>query len=233
MRRPLPPSLGLAASLVMGLASPALAEVELSFYGGAQSAPHSEVTIRGDSSVADRDFTAGWEGRSFEAPPHYGLRATYWAPNDWGVGVDFNHLKVYADDETLAESGLDHFEFTDGLNLLTVNGYRRFPEALDGALGGALGVVVGGATPYLGAGLGIAIPYVEVEEGEAETYEYQVTGPAAALIAGVAVPVTERLSVFGEYKATYSMNEAELSGGGTLETDIVTNALNLGVSFRF
>jgi lipid A oxidase len=217
--------LPLVALAGLGLASPALAEVELSFYGGAQSAPHSEVTIEGDSEIADREFTAGWEGRSFEMPPHYGVRATWWFESDWGVGVDFNHLKVYADDETLEESGLDHFEFTDGLNLLTVNGYRRFPEVLDGALGGA--------TPYLGAGLGIAVPYVEVEEGEAETYEYQVTGPAAALIAGVSVPVTERLSVFGEYKASYSTNEAELSGGGSLETDIVTNALNLGVSFRF
>jgi lipid A oxidase len=39
--------------------------------------------------------------------------------------------------------------------------------------------------------------------------------------------------VFGEYKGTYSSNEAELSGGGSLETDIVTNAFNVGVSFRF
>lgn len=231
MRRPLALSLGLITGLC--LASPALAELEFSLYGGVQSAPHSELSISGDTEIADRDFTAGWEGRSFEMPPHYGLRATWWWENDWGVGVDFNHLKVYADDETLEESGLDHLEFTDGLNLLTVNGYRRFPGALDGALDGALGGALGNATPYLGAGLGLAVPYVEVREGEAETFEYQVTGPAATLIAGLSVPVADRWSVFGEYKGTYSMNEADLSGGGTLETDIVTNALNLGVSFRF
>lgn len=225
--------LSLAVLAGLGLASPALAEVELSFYGGAQSAPHSDVTIEGDSEIADREFTAGWEGRSFEMPPHYGVRATWWFENDWGVGVDFNHLKVYADDETLEESGLDHFEFTDGLNLLTVNGYRRFPGVLEGTFDGALGEAVGGVTPYVGAGLGIAVPYVEVEEGDAETYEYQVTGPAAALILGVSAPVTERLSVFGEYKGTYSSNEAELSGGGSLETDVITNAFNVGVSFRF
>ena len=90
-------------------------------------------------------------------PPHYGLRATWWMESDWGVGVDFNHLKVYADDETLAETGLDHFEFTDGLNIVTANVLRRFPDALGGRLGRV--------TPYLGGGLGVSVPHVEVYEG--------------------------------------------------------------------
>ena len=29
------------------------------------------------------------------------------------------------------------------------------------------------------------------------------------------------------------MNDLDLEGGGTLETDIVTNAVNAGVSFNF
>ena len=36
-----------------------------------------------------------------------------------------------------------------------------------------------------------------------------------------------------EYKGTYSKNDVDLDGGGNLETNIVTNALNLGVSFNF
>ena len=41
------------------------------------------------------------------------------------------------------------------------------------------------------------------------------------------------MSLFGEYKFTYSQSEADFNGGGTLNTDIITNALNVGVSFSF
>jgi lipid A oxidase len=210
-----------SALLLSAAASPALAEMELSFYGGLQSAPHAGVTISGDSVVPDQDFTAGWEGRSFDTPPYYGIRATWWRSETFGWGIDLNHAKVYADAETMAETGFEHFEFSDGLNILTVNAYRRWDEAL------------GGLTPYVGGGVGLSIPHVELTEGGSETFGYQVTGPAVAWIAGITYPVNDRFSVFGEYKGTYSMNEATLEGGGTLETDIITNALNVGVSFNF
>lgn len=220
----LPPRLLALAALLGVLAGPARAEVELGLYGGWQTAPHSDVSIRGDSVLPSQDFTAGWEGRSFEAPPQYGLRATWWPERfggRLGFGLDGNHAKVYADDETLGESGLDRLEFTDGLNILTLNGMRRWPDAF------------GTVTPYVGAGVGVAIPYVEVDDEGTRTRGYQVTGPAVTLMAGASVPITDRLRVFGEYKGTYSRNEADLEGGGTLETNIVTNALNVGVSFRF
>ena len=211
-----------AAPLLLTLV-PALghAEVELSFYGGVQEAPHSNVTVDRPGSANDRDLTAGWDGNSFDAPPHYGLRATWWRGDNLGFGLDFNHTKVYADDDTLADEGLDTLEFTDGLNILTLNAYRRFPDA-------AYGV-----TPYVGGGLGVAVPRVEYDDGQGRTDEYQLTGPAVALMAGASYAVTDSVSVFGEYKGTYSQNEADLVGGGTLESDIVTNALNLGVSFNF
>lgn len=200
---------------------PAMAEVELSFYGGWQSAPHSVVSIGGDSVLADQEFTAGWEGRPFEAPPHYGVRATWWRSDTLGFGLDLNHTKVYADEGTLAESGLSHLEFSDGLNILTLNAYRRWNQAL------------GGFTPYVGGGIGLAIPHVEVVDDGTRTWGYQVTGPAVAWMAGVSYPISDDWSVFGEYKGTWSRNEADLDTGGTLETDIITNALNVGVSFNF
>lgn len=209
------------AALFALLPVAAAAEIELSFYGGLQGAPHSDVSITGDGVLPDSDFTAGWEGRSFTAPPHYGVRATWWRTETLGFGLDFNHAKVYADDETLAESGLDHFEFSDGINILTLNAYRRWNEAL------------GGLTPYVGGGVGLSIPHVEVVDDGTRTWGYQVTGPAVAWVAGVSFPISGQWSVFGEYKGTYSMNTADLDTGGTLETDIVTNALNLGVSFNF
>ena len=199
----------------------AAAEVELSFYGGAQSSPHSTTTITGDSVVADTSFTAGWEGRSFETPPYYGWRATWWRSETFGVGVDFTHAKVYADAETLAETGFERFEFSDGINILTLNAYRRWPAAF------------GQVTPYVGGGLGLSIPHVELTEESSRTFGYQVTGPAVAWIAGASYPITDTWSVFGEYKGTYSLNEADLDTGGSLETNIITNAINFGVSYSF
>lgn len=209
----------LFSCLIIAPAS-AFAEVELSFYGGVQSAPSSDISIRNDDVIPDDDFTQDWEGRSAEAPIYYGFRATRWQSPSFGYGLDFAHNKVYPTDDNLP-AGYDVLEFTDGLNTLTVNAYRRWTEAF------------GEVTPYVGGGVGVALPHVEVTNGASETFGYQLTGPAATLIAGATYSINEQWSVFGEYKGTYSSNTADLETGGTLETDIVTNAVNVGVSFNF
>jgi len=117
--------------------------------------------------------------------------------------------------------GYDVLEFTDGLNILTVNAYRRWSSAF------------GDVSPYVGGGVGVSIPHVEVTNGSSDTFGYQLTGPAATWIAGATYPINEQWSVFGEYKGTYSSNTADLDTDGTLETDIFTNAVNLGLSFNF
>ena len=197
----------------------AVAETELSFYLGAQTSPHSRVV--GSNAGGDFDELIGWEGRSAEAPPYYGVRATWWKNDTLGFGIELNHAKVYAPDDEAAAAGFDNVEFTDGLNILTVNTMRRWPDRW------------GNFTPYVGAGIGLAIPHVDVDDGTNETFEYQVTGPAVMGVAGAKYDITDQWAVFGEYKFTYSQNEAELEGGGTLESDIITNALNVGVSFNF
>ena len=198
----------------------ALAEVELSFYGGIQSSPSSQVSIRDDDVIADDDFTVDWEGRSFDAPIYYGIRVTNWRSEKFGYGIDFTHNKVYPENDELPD-GYDVLEFTDGLNILTVNAYRRWSSAF------------GDVSPYVGGGVGVSIPHVEVTNGSSDTFGYQLTGPAATWIAGATYPINEQWSVFGEYKGTYSSNTADLDTDGTLETDIFTNAVNLGLSFNF
>jgi lipid A oxidase len=208
------------AALLMAPAM-ASAEVELSFYGGTQSAPHSVVTVTGDPLIPDEEFTAGWEGLSFTAPPQYGIRATWWQDSNYGFGVELNHAKVYADDATRAANGYDVLEFTDGLNILTVNGFRRWQDGF------------AGFTPYVGGGIGISVPHVEVTKNGSDTFGYQFGGPAVAWMAGATYPINDRWSVFGEYKGTYSMNSVDLDSGGTLETNVITNSLNFGVGFNF
>uniref|UniRef100_UPI00404708D9 outer membrane protein n=1 Tax=Yoonia sp. TaxID=2212373 RepID=UPI00404708D9 len=212
---------GLIAALsLFPLGVAAQTEIELSFYGGAQNAPGSVVTVTGDSVIPGDEFQMNWVGKSFSAPPYYGFRATVWKTPSFGYGLDFAHNKIYPKVGDLP-ADYDALEFTDGLNTLTVNAYRRWKNAL------------GDVTPYVGGGLGISIPYVEVAYGSSETFGYQVTGPAATWIAGASYPISDRWSVFGEYKGTYTQNIADLDTGGKLKTDVVTNAVNVGLSFKF
>ncbi len=212
----------LAGVIAVAAAAPSQAqEFELGFYGGWQTAPHSR--IRGDApALGSFDALIGWEGKSFAMPPYYGLRATWWQNSDWGYSLEFSHNKVYADESDMAAAGFSHLEFTDGLNIVTVNATRRWQDAWNGF------------TPYLGAGVGVAIPHVEVTPiGGAETWGYQLSGPAARLTAGASYALTDRWSVFGEYQFTWSDNDVDLDGGGSLSSTIYTNALNVGVGFRF
>lgn len=201
-------------------AVPANAETELSFYTGIQEAPHSRVEGTDPGGAGAFNFLTSWEGKSFQAPPYWGVRATWWQNARWGYGIDFNHAKVIADPATRAANGFSRLEFTDGLNILTANVWRRWQNDTNW-------------TPYVGGGIGFAFPHVDVESAGGTTFEYQITGPAVAVVAGVKYDFNDRWGVFGEYKGTYSMNEADLASGGTLSTDIVTNAFNIGVAFSF
>lgn len=213
----------LAALLASSIAMPAAAEMTLSFYTGAQTAPHSRVT-GADGAGTPFNFLAAWEGRSGEMPPYYGFRATWWRSESFGWGIDFNHAKVYADNATLTANGFTNLEFTDGLNIITANAYYRWKNKWAG----------GRLTPYVGGGVGIAVPHVDVTDPAGNvTFEYQYTGPAATWLAGLSYDFNDKWAVFGEYKGTYSMNEASLTGGGTLETDIITNAINIGLTYKF
>lgn len=201
---------------------PAFAQdLELSFYSGWQTAPHSEVSgTRPDGT--DFNETFGWEGKSLSAPPYYGARVTWWRSEKLGFGLELTHAKVYGNQDDMTDAGFERFEMTDGLNIVTLNTMHRWTDT-------AMPV-----QPYLGAGLGLAIPHVDVvAAGGGKTFGYQVTGPAARVIAGASYQLGESWSVFGEYQGTYSSHEATLEPEGDFETGIITNAVNLGVSFGF
>jgi lipid A oxidase len=72
-----------------------------------------------------------------------------------------------------------------------------------------------------------------VGAGQPYTYDYQVDGVAVEGLVGLEYHVGPRLSVFGDYKLSFSSNDADVNGGGTLETDVWTNHFILGLSYRF
>lgn len=204
----------LAAVLSFAAVTLARAETELSVYGGIQDAPASTI----DHSRLGRE-RVDWQGRSFDMPPYYGFRATWWRPDDLGFGVEFNHAKVYAPNP--AALGYARLEMTDGLNLLTATAWKRWT--------GDSRIV-----PYVGAGLGVAVPHVEIRPaGGTDSFGYQLTGPAVQLVAGAAYRIDDHWLVFGEVKGTWSRHRIDLAGPDRLTTEIVTQAVNLGFSYRF
>ncbi len=204
----------------------AMAQFQLSIYGGAQGLPHSEVTGEDPSAggVGAFDFTAGWDGNSFDMPPYYGVRGTWWQTEDFGYALDFTHSKAYANDDTLASTGFEVLEFTDGINTLTFNAMRRFQTGDNSRF-----------TPYIGGGLGFSVPHVEVQTtaAGARTFEYQYGGVVAQFQGGVQYDVNEQWSIFGEYKMNYVDLDVDLDEGGSLSTNLITNAINIGAGFNF
>lgn len=194
---------------------------EISGYGGYQFSPHSDVDISG---VGAQSFAAGWDTNPFQMPPYWGVRGTYWfeggALSNWGVSLDFTHAKVYADDETLAKSGFTHFEFTDGINLLTLNALYKFDTGSNWK-------------PYVGAGVGINVPHVEVTRATGRTFDYQFGGATLQAQAGVRYEFNDNWSVFTEYKGNYSWVDVDIDSGSSLKTRILTHAINFGVNYKF
>lgn len=195
---------------------------EFSFYIGEQIAHDSNVEGNDPAGVGPFDFTAAWDGRSFQNPLHYGVRATWWRNDRFGWTLDLNHTKAYADDATLASSGFQVLEFTDGLNTFTAGPVWRWPERF------------GQLTPYVSAGIGIAAPHAEVQSTAAAplTTGYQFAGPAVSWVAGLRYDFNDRWAAFGEYKGTYNWLDVDLDGGGRLETKIGTHAINFGMTYK-
>lgn len=208
---------GVAATALLGTGAMAQ-DLQVSIYGGYQTAPHSEVNVSDEPS-----FFTGWDGLSFTNPIYYGVRGTWWLdslglPNA-GLSIDFSHTKVYANPDDFP-AGWSHFEFTDGLNLLTANALYSFTP--DDQL-----------RPYVGLGVGVSIPHVEVDRNGSSTREYQYGGPTVQWTAGIEYMLNDNWSLFAEYKGNYSWVNVDIDHGAELDTKLITNALNVGLSYHF
>jgi lipid A oxidase len=227
--------------LAIGLGgAPASAEFQIGVYGGISESFDCDVTLVQPNGT---NLTLGdvpWDGKSFESPPYGGVRGIYWldANPNWGLIVDYNHAKTYSDlGATVSVSGtrdrvkispkdkvgntFDILEFTDGLNEIYLGGTYRWRHER--------------WTPYVGLGVGASFPHIELRRtgSTVRTFEYQLTGVAVEGLVGIEYAIGPHVSVFGDYKLSFSSNDADLKGGGTLETDIWTNHFILGLSYRF
>lgn len=223
------------------------AELFLSGYLGVSSTYDSDVELNRPGGTSLTFIDVSWDDDSFSAPPYYGFRIGYWFneyPN-WAVAVDFTHAKMYGElNRTASVSGtrsgapvseqeplgetFEVLEFSDGHNLLTLNGMYRWMD-----LGTPGQGFLYRLQPYVIAGLGIAVPHVEVTVEGSRTFQYQVTGLAAQTGAGLDVDITRWFSVFAEYRLSYAEIDADLEGEGTLKTEPWTHHITFGVTFSW
>lgn len=210
----------MAVILVAASVEPANAQsvFEVSVHTGLQGAPDTRVTGT-DELGAPFDFMAGWEGRSLELMVYFGVKVMRWQDNGWGYGLEMTHAKVWADDETRIRSGFARLNFTDGNNVTTVNLARR--EDISDRL-----------NAYAGIGGGLVMPHLTITSpAGTPTDKYQITGLAGRWFGGLQYELGENWSVFSEYAGTLSAHRARLEQGATLDTDIVTHALNVGLTY--
>lgn len=219
----------------------AMAEFEASLYLGKSSSQDSDVSLSLPNNTHLTFHNVGWDDRSFENPVYYGARIVYWLPRarSWGLGVDFTHAKIYADlNASVRVSGVrtgtpvdtreplrnsfSDLAMSHGLNQLTVNVLYRWRHRERGGL-----------APYVGAGVGLAYPHVEVTTGGNTTDEYQLAGWVVGGLAGIKYEFGNDIAAFGEFKLSYTDVHANLMGGGDLDTSVWTQHFNMGISYRF
>lgn len=197
-----------AASLIIALMFPpaamaAEAGTELSFYG-----------IPGLSGLGD----PGAGGPADTAQPaQQGMRLTFWQERGFGWGVELNNSSAVADAGPVTAAAARALSYQDNLSLLTLNAYRRTRQPF------------AGLEPYLGAGLGVAMPH---SRGAGGSENWQLGGPAVQVMAGARFSLGAQVSVFGEYQGSYSVNLSDPATGGA-DNGTVGSSVNMGVSLGF
>jgi lipid A oxidase len=239
-------------------------EYVIAGYGGAPYTHPSDVHI-GKPGVTDltaRNVT--WEGRPFKSPIYYGIRTMAWSRSSpFGTMLDFTHSKTISQraqeielsgtrnggrmpNRAKVDEVFRHLEFSHGHNTLVLNGLLRLAD------------LVPRFGPYVGGGVGVALPHTEVgfRDGQPRTYEYQYVGPAAQALVGIELRLP-RVSLFLEYKFTIAHYQApmtqrdgawfpqdflrQLTGywrgdvpaGGLLTTTLASHQVASGLGVRF
>ncbi|HEX5176014.1 MAG TPA: hypothetical protein VFV83_03240 [Chthoniobacteraceae bacterium] len=241
-------SLALIALLLflVGFGPLAKAEVELSIFTGVALTQDNDLRLQ-QSGGTDLTFhNVSFEGRDFSSPPYYGLRALWYPSEDshWGFGAEFFHMKMYANTgDTVSVTGrrngvgvndneqiddtIESFSLSHGLNYVLGDiVYRWFP----GQRGEDF---LGHLQPYMGVGLGLAIPHVESNVGGTFHEEYQVHGPGVEGLAGMNVALNRHWGLMFEYKFTYANLGSLDIPGGSIEVTPLTHHLVTGLTFSF
>ena len=230
---------------LLGAGTSTKAEVVASVFGGMALTEDNDLELR-QSGGTDLTFHGvSYKGKDFQSPQYYGARLSYFLSRQqhWGVGVEFVHAKMYLNNrESVPVRGtregspvhgveriddtIQSFSISHGLNFLTLDAlYRWLPGRRDQDL-------LGRFQPYVGLGLGAAIPHVESNIGGVTFEEYQWHGPAVQGFCGLNFDLTRHWSVFAEYKLSYVDLDLPIPGG-SIRVAPLTHHLVAGLSIHF
>ena len=236
----------LVGLILAGLVSAAHAELDLSIFTGVALTKDSDLDLHQDGGTDLTFHDVSFEGRDFETPPFYGARLL-WFPSEeshWGFGAEFFHIKLYAETDDVAhltgrrngvpvndderiDNTLQQFSLSHGLNYALGDIVYRW---LPGNRGEDL---LGHLSPYVGLGLGAAIPHVESEVNGNFHEEYQLHGPGVQALAGVNVNLTRHVGLLFEYKFTYANLDSLEIPHGSIEVTPLTHNIVAGLTFSF
>ena len=244
VRRVLPVPLLLAALAFAGPAA-ARAELVLTLQLGNAWVAESDLALEsGATDLVLRDVV--WEDRSFEDPPYYDVRLTWWLPRRpaWGVALDLTHSKAHLErgQDALARGRLDGravdgvvevgdvvdgLSFSHGLNTVTLDALRRWQTAAPPGRLRERGIAF-----YAGAGAGVAVPHVEATVDGVPTRGYELAGPALRGLVGLDVPIDDNIGIVGEAVLSWLDLDVGLAGGGSLRTELLVPQLTFGLTLR-
>ncbi len=220
--------------------------MELSIFTGVALSQESDLRLEQNGGTDLTFHDVSFEGRDFNAPPYYGVRALWFPSEDshWGFGAEFFHMKMYGEtDATVHVTGrrsgapVDAKERIDG----TIQSF-----SLSHGLNYALGDIVhrwkpghrgedflGRLEPYLGIGLGAVIPHVETTVDGRSHEGYQLHGPGVEGLAGVNISLAPHFGLMFEYKFTYANLDSLDIPGGAIEVTPLNHHFVTGLTFSF
>jgi lipid A oxidase len=240
--------IGLACVLLFlaGFAAAAEAEVELSIFTGVALTQDNDLRLEQNGGTDLTFHDVSFEGRDFDTPPYYGARALLVCSNvsHWGFGAEFFHMKLYAetdstvhvigrrngvgvDDNERIDNTIDSFSLSHGLNYALGDIVYRWQPGHRGE------DFLGHLEPYVGVGLGAAIPHVESNVNGKFHEEYQLHGPGVEGLAGINIGLTRHIGLMFEYKFTYANLDSLDIPGGSIEVTPLTHHLVTGITFSF
>jgi len=217
-------------------------EMAIGFYIGKAFALPGDVSMQ---RKGNRDIyhAVKWSDDSFKSPIYYSVRIIYWPTTDSrnGLALDFTHAKLYSDLQQ--EVNVTHIDsdgsrqtqqplsarfsrlaFSHGYNLLTLNAVHRSPVKNHDALSDT--------SAYIGAGVGIAVPHVEIRTANMETDEYLPVGLVYQVMAGVTLGSERHVPVNAEYKFSVGTARATLSDNSRLTLRPQLHHFSIGPIYR-
>ena len=230
----------------LGNGGDARAEVVLSLFSGVTVTEDNDLRLTEPGGTHLTFHDVSYRTRDWDSPFYYGGRVACFLPEhtSWGFGLEFFHAKMYLNTEDVVQvtgtragapvnaservgDTFESFSISHGLNFLTADViYRWFPAE-------RAKTFLGRFQPYVGGGIGVAIPHVESTVGGVHFEEYQFHGPAYQALGGLNFDLTRHFSLFAEYKFSYLDLDRLRIPSGSIGLTPLTHHFVTGLSFRF